>query len=102
MPGDGWCDLEGGISRETRPSSSSLSESEMTSGGLGTQTPAALPCCTKPLGPGDKEELPIHHFVFKYTLSKKNTHVKKIYHSYDLSELAVFSIFRDIDKHQAV
>lgn len=66
VPGDGWCNLEGGISRETRPSSSSLSESEMTSGGLGTQTPAALPCWTKPLGPGDKEELPIHHFVFKF------------------------------------
>lgn len=44
VPGDGWCNLEGGISRETRPSSSSLSESEMTSGGLGTRTPAALPC----------------------------------------------------------
>lgn len=67
VPGDGWCNLEGGISRETRPSSSSLSESEMTSGGLGTRTPAALPCWTKPLGPGDKEALTIHHFVFECT-----------------------------------
>lgn len=71
VPGDGWCNLEGGVSRETRPSSSSLSESEMTSGGLGTQTPAALPCWTKPLGPGGKEMLPIHHFVFKYTFMYK-------------------------------
>lgn len=61
VPGDGWCNLEGGISRETRPSSSSLSESEMTSGGLETWTPAALLCWTKPLGPGDKETFPIRY-----------------------------------------
>lgn len=67
VPGDGWCNLEGGISRETRPSSSSLSESEMASGGLGTRTPAALPCWTKPLGPGDKETLPTPHSVLKST-----------------------------------
>lgn len=66
VPGDGWCNLEDGISRETRPSSSSLSESEMTSGGLGTRTPAALPCWTKPLGPGGKEALPIHQVVARY------------------------------------
>lgn len=53
VPEAGCCNLEGGISLETRPSSSSLSESEITSGGLGTQTPADLSCWAKPLGPRD-------------------------------------------------
>lgn len=45
---------EGGINLETRPSSSSLSESEMTCEGLGTLAHADLHCWTKPLGPGIK------------------------------------------------
>jgi len=49
----GCCKQEAGISLETRPSSSSLSESEMTSGGFGTVAQAGLHCWTKPLGPGE-------------------------------------------------
>lgn len=82
MPGDGWCNLEGGIRRETRPSSSSLSESEMTSGGLGTHTPAALPCWTKPLGPGDRGELPNHRVVFKHTFMSETSITPVIYLSW--------------------
>lgn len=45
----GCCKQEGGISLETRPSSSSLSESEMTTGALES---AVLYCWPTPLGPG--------------------------------------------------
>lgn len=62
----GCCKQEAGISLETRPSSSSLSESEMTSGGFGTVAPAGLHCWTKPLGPGSVKDISADIIIFIY------------------------------------